>query len=274
MALFPISQEGADEFRGLAERLRSYYEEGNDLGEKLLSAIGDASVNELGEFYDPIRANACSVILACNVTAGDGVRKLAARLVEMADRIEELTRMEESDGAGTAEGAETPPAPEEAETRFARANDALYAEYLETASAGDYEESSDFQYVDARLISGAFYNDAPDMSWNSFWAHHGYNKDMFLRMAEQVPNIQRNILDLNASSNLEVVLEEIGNLPDDAFADLKACAVNYFKRDRAIRVHQYKDHYMFDGEGRHRALAAMLLGIRIPVLITRKYKKR
>lgn len=87
-----------------------------------------------------------------------------------------------------------------------------------------------------------------------FWQMHGYPKENYLEIASHIPEVQQK-LDMGMS------LDEIRNDPS-----LRVCATQYFDPYYMPTVEKCGSYYTLTG-GRHRAIAAKILGLHMPVRI-------
>lgn len=109
--------------------------------------------------------------------------------------------------------------------------------------------------VHSRDIIGLFHNDS--IRIDDFWKHHGESKARFVELASKIGTVRTMI---EEGMNLEQIKQD---------SNLTACVEQYFSLDRAVRVYQYGDKYIFAGDGRHRVRIAQELGLDIPVIITK-----
>lgn len=109
--------------------------------------------------------------------------------------------------------------------------------------------------VHSRDIIGLFHNDS--IKIDDFWKHHGGSKARFTELALKVGTVRTMI---EEGMNLEQIKQD---------SNLTACVEQYFSLDRAVRVYQYGDKYIFGGDGRHRVRIAQELGLDIPVIISK-----
>lgn len=107
--------------------------------------------------------------------------------------------------------------------------------------------------VNSKDIIGLFHNDSINI--DEFWKHHGENKARFTELALKIRTVR---IMIEKGMNFE----QIKQTPN-----LTACVEQYFSLDRAVRVYQYGDKYIFGGDGRHRVRIAQEMGLDIPVVI-------
>ena len=104
-------------------------------------------------------------------------------------------------------------------------------------------------------IEGIHLGDSENKDPSVFWGMHSSSKEFFVETASHIPEVQEAL-------HAGVSLEELRNNPV-----LGACASIYFDPRNIPRVEKNDGYYTFDGDGRHRIIAARLLGYSIPVRI-------
>ena len=97
---------------------------------------------------------------------------------------------------------------------------------------------------------------------NVFWGMHNSSKEFFTEAASHIPAVQERL-------QAGATVSELKNDPM-----LGTCASIYFDPEKMVRVEKVGSYYSFDGDGRHRILAARELGYSIPVRVVciRTYK--
>lgn len=89
----------------------------------------------------------------------------------------------------------------------------------------------------------------------NFWGMHASNKGFFIDTASHIPEVQSALQEGRT-------IEELKSDPT-----LGTCASIYFDQKNIPRVEKGGGYYAFQGDGRHRILAARELGFDIPVRI-------
>lgn len=112
------------------------------------------------------------------------------------------------------------------------------------------------------LIEGVHLGSTEVKDPSVFWGMHASSKEFFIETASHIPAVKA-ALDSGRS------LSDIKNDPS-----LGTCASIYFDPENIPRVEKNRGFYTFDGDGRHRILAARELGYDIPVRVVgiRHYK--
>lgn len=104
-------------------------------------------------------------------------------------------------------------------------------------------------------IEGVHLGDSEANDSGTFWNMHASSKDFFMETASHIPEVRTA---LNDGRSLE-------DLKSDPV--LGRCASIYFDPENIPRVERWDGYYTFDGDGRHRILAARELGYDIPVRV-------
>lgn len=110
-------------------------------------------------------------------------------------------------------------------------------------------------WVHSRDIIGVFHFES--IKADDLWQHHTDNKAKFAELALKIGTVRTMI---EGGMNLEQIKQD---------STLTACVEQYFNLNRAVRVYQYGDKYIFSGEGRRRVRIAQELGLDIPVFIAK-----
>lgn len=112
------------------------------------------------------------------------------------------------------------------------------------------------EIVDASKID---MTDARGMDDEHFWEHHGNTKEDYMRIAEHIPDVQK---ELDSGKTLDEIRED---------SELKDTVAAYYDADKMVKVEEKPDgSYEFQDDGRHRVAAAQELGYEIPVDVVNK----
>ena len=112
------------------------------------------------------------------------------------------------------------------------------------------------EIVDASKID---MTDARGMDDEHFWEHHGNTKEDYMRIAEHIPDVQK---ELDSGKTLDEIRED---------PELKDTVAAYYDADKMVKVEEKPDgSYEFQDDGRHRVAAAQELGYEIPVDVVNK----
>jgi hypothetical protein len=261
MARYDISSNGAQALMQLARDLLSAYGNVISAGEVLEEKIVPLEEKD-AELYSKI------IEASYNVTSRvkkdkDEFTQLAKNLMSLSVRIQEIIGDISSVTVASSYGGVN----NEINTTFVESadensllesfNNGLYD--TKTIRLVDPPEGQYQAWIDSRDIVGVFHNDS--VNKDDFWTHHGETKERFAELASKVETV-KNLMDQG------IGLEHIKQNPD-----LTACVEQYFSSNRAVRVYQYGDKYIFGGDGRHRVRIAQEMGINIPVLIYKVAQK-
>lgn len=133
--------------------------------------------------------------------------------------------------------------------------DKNYEDHPRTAIPKDEQE---YKRVNPADIEGVALGDSEVENPDRFWGMHNGSKEDWMNTASQIPEVQQR---LDNGESLDSLLD------DD---QLGRCAQAYFNPDssKAIEVDEMPDGgYMFNGDGRHRIIAARQAGYDIPVKV-------
>ena len=169
----------------------------------------------------------------------------------------------EAEKRGVWDGMETAPAPNGSGWTLLPGNhfdkysdiDKNYADHPRTAYP---KEQQEFRTVNPADIEGVYLGDSDVEDPSRFWGMHNGSKDAWMDTASHIPEVQAR---LDSGESLESLLQ------DD---QLGKCAQAYFNPDssKAIQVDEMAGGgYMFNGDGRHRIIAARANGYDIPVRV-------
>lgn len=118
------------------------------------------------------------------------------------------------------------------------------------------EDKAEVRMIAPSSVEGIHVNeydiDNPSVFWGS---ERGKTEKTFEEIARHIPEVQSR---LNAGENLNDLMED---------AEVGACAAIYFHPNNMPRVIKCGDYYAFQGNGRHRILAARNVGYDIPVKV-------
>lgn len=125
-----------------------------------------------------------------------------------------------------------------------------------------YGDDGKVTSVDSGLIEGVHIDSRDIESPDVFWGMHKGDGtgDYFDEIASHIPDVQ-------AALDRGATLEEVLNDPV-----LGESATQYFRDP--IKVYEGDGFYEFDGDGRHRIIAAKRHGIRVPVLVIGKIVRK
>lgn len=112
------------------------------------------------------------------------------------------------------------------------------------------------EIVDASKIDMTY---AKGMEDEHFWDHHENTKEDYMRIAEHIPDVQK---ELDSGKTLDEIRED---------PELSDTVNAYYDADKMVKVEEKPDgSYEFQDDGRHRVAAAQELGYEIPVDVVNK----
>lgn len=134
----------------------------------------------------------------------------------------------------------------------------IYNNYTEDASIIPTNGDNSIEIINPLMIQGYALSRHEVEEPGKFWSMHdgGGTKGSFLQIAEKIPEVKSRLDAGESLSSLEAD-EELG-----------ACASLYFDPLEMPRVVKCHGYYEFQGNGRHRIIAAALMGYDIPVMVT------
>ena len=121
-------------------------------------------------------------------------------------------------------------------------------------------DNSYFETISPSAIEGIHLGEREAADENIFWSQHekGGTMDSFKEIASHIPEVQRQ---LDSGKSLAEIMDN---------EELEKCASIYFDPQNIPRVVKGDNYYEFQGNGRHRILAARELGYDIPVHVVSK----
>ena len=134
----------------------------------------------------------------------------------------------------------------------------IYKNYTEDAAIIPTNGDNQTEIINPLMIQGYALSRHEVEEPGKFWSMHdgGGTKGSFLQIAEKIPEVKSRLDAGESLSSLEAD-EELG-----------ACASLYFDPLEMPRVVKCHGYYEFQGNGRHRIIAAALMGYDIPVMVT------
>lgn len=169
----------------------------------------------------------------------------------------------EAEKRGNWDGMETAPAPNGSGWTLLPGNhfdkysdiDRNYADHPRTAYP---KEQQEFRTVNPTDIEGVYLGNSDIEDPSRFWGMHNGSREAWMDTASHIPEVQAR---LESGEPLESLLQD---------EQLGKCAQAYFNPDssKAIQVDEMAGGgYMFNGDGRHRIIAARVNGYDIPVRV-------
>lgn len=169
----------------------------------------------------------------------------------------------ETEKRGHWDGMETAPAPNGSGWTLLPGNhfdkysdiDRHYSDHPRTAYP---KEQQEFRTVNPADIEGVYLGDSDIEDPSRFWGMHNGSRDAWMDTASHIPEVQAR---LESGEPLESLLQD---------EQLGKCAQAYFNPNssKAIQVDEMAGGgYMFNGDGRHRIIAARANGYDIPVRV-------
>jgi hypothetical protein len=133
-----------------------------------------------------------------------------------------------------------------------------YSEYKERFDNGEISLSPFNSFTCSIVNSSDIFgmHDLDGQTESEFWTQHNRSKEDYLELASKLPDVQ---VELANGKTLDAIKTN---------PELAACVSQYYSPDKMIKVYRYGNSYIFDGDGRHRILAAQTLGYQMPVNIT------
>lgn len=254
MTRFDVSSSGANALMELSRKLRSTYENLLDAGVVLEERIGFLEGRD-AELYTKI-IEASQHITFLVKKDRDNFLQLSNKLMLLSIKLQEILDISSvSTISGEQNGSSEKIFIESAEEKniLDKFYNGLYG--TKTINLLDPPSGLHLSMVNSKDIIGLFHNDSINI--DEFWKHHGENKARFTELALKIGTVRTMI---EGGMNLEEIKQD---------STLTACVEQYFSLDRAVRVYQYGDKYIFGGDGRHRVRIAQEMGLDIPVFIAK-----
>ena len=252
MTRFDVSSSGANALMELSRKLRLTYENLVDAGVVLEERIGFLEGRD-AELYTKI-IEASQHITFLVKKDRDNFLQLSNKLMLLSIKLQEILDISSvSTISGEQNGSSEKIFIESTEEKniLDKFYNGLYG--TKTINILDSPSGLHLSMVNSKDIVGLFHNDSINI--DEFWTHHGENKAMFTELALKIGTVRTMI---EGGMNLEQIKQD---------STLTACVEQYFSLDRAVRVYQYGDKYIFGGDGRHRVRIAQEMGLDIPVVI-------
>lgn len=252
MTRFDVSSSGANALMELSRKLRSTYENLVDAGVVLEERIGFLEGRD-AELYTKI-IEASQHITFLVKKDRDNFLQLSNKLMLLSIKLQEILDISSvSTISGEQNGSSEKIFIESTEEKniLDKFYNGLYG--TKTINLLDSPSSLHLSMVNSKDIIGLFHNDSINI--DEFWTHHGENKARFTELALKIGTVRTMI---EGGMNLEQIKQD---------STLTACVEQYFSLDRAVRVYQYGNKYIFGGDGRHRVRIAQEMGLDIPVVI-------
>lgn len=126
-----------------------------------------------------------------------------------------------------------------------------------------YDDREVIETVNTEDIEGVHLGQYDMEDSSAFWdMRHVNSRDFFMETASHIPEVQEA---LNNGTDLDEIKQ------NEALRD---CATIYFDPENMVKVEKINDYYTFDGDGRHRVIAARRFGYDIPVRISGERKTK
>ena len=141
-------------------------------------------------------------------------------------------------------------------------NQDIYQEYLALEHKGTLEYHSvdePVKMTDPSNIHEIRLSNDDISSPERFWGQHNRNIDDYIALAKDIPVVRER---LDQGESFESLYRD---------PKLSACTRLYFDPQRAVRVREYKGTYMLGSDGRHRIIAAQLVGGEVPIRVVGKH---
>lgn len=254
MTRFDVSSSGANALMELSRKLRLTYENLVDAGVVLEERIGFLEGRD-AELYTKI-IEASQHITFLVKKDRDNFLQLSNKLMLLSIKLQEILDISSvSTISGEQNGSSEKIFIESTEEKniLDKFYNGLYG--TKTINILDSPSGLHLSMVNSKDIVGLFHNDSINI--DEFWTHHGENKARFTELALKIGTVRTMI---EGGMNLEQIKQD---------STLTACVEQYFSLNRAVRVYQYGDKYIFSGEGRRRVRIAQELGLDIPVFIAK-----
>ena len=252
MTRFDVSSSGANALMELSRKLRLTYENLVDAGVVLEERIGFLEGRDAGLYTKIIEASQHITFLVKKDR--DNFLQLSNKLMLLSIKLQEILDISSvSTISGEQNGSSEKIFIESTEEKniLDKFYNGLYG--TKTINILDSPSGLHLSMVNSKDIVGLFHNDSINI--DEFWTHHGENKARFTELALKIGTVRTMI---EGGMNLEQIKQD---------STLTACVEQYFSLDRAVRVYQYGDKYIFGGDGRHRVRIAQEMGLDIPVVI-------
>ena len=267
MAKYAISPEGAEAMQQLAYNISSAADGIKQATQQLKTQIL-SYMDDLGVFGLDIWAMTLQID-GIMEDKQESIMKLSEIAKSKADVILSLTGLSGMDAGGSSFNPGNPNSSGFANLEMGRMQngmqvvkgesfDQYYANYYDSENL-EFESAGNqilVETVRPSQIEGVHLGDGEASNPDDFWSMHASSKEFFMETASHIPEV-RSALDSGKS------LDELINDPV-----LGKCASVYFNPENIPRVEKWDGFYTFDGDGRHRILAARELGCEIPVRIT------
>lgn len=256
MTRYDVSPSGANALMELSRKLLSTYENLVGAGVVLEERIGFLEERDV-ELYTKI-IEASQHVTSLVKSDRENILQLSNKLMLLSNKLQEILDIS-SIPVATNSGVQNV----RNKTMFIESIeeknifDNFYNSLYETKTINliDPPGGHRLSMVHSRDIIGLFHNDS--IKIDDFWKHHGESKARFVELASKIGTVRTMI---EEGMNLEQIKQD---------SNLTACVEQYFSLDRAVRVYQYGDKYIFAGDGRHRVRIAQELGLDIPVIISK-----